>query len=212
MDGYFRGSGLWADNKGRYYAHANDYPPPPTIIRPHDRRDSEMEGLPQPQPDRVRWYQYRLRTLLIAFVVLSLPLGLYSRWARRFNETGRLKKQILATVESLEAKCPDTMTQLQWEIAVEYTLHLVGNSLRPVEDDLDELRRFRTEFQAKAEGNVDLSTVLWIWEEFARLTPAGKQYQRFRRHMLEEIERVGAESTRMPVNRRLPRVFDVLVD
>jgi hypothetical protein len=83
------------------------------------------------------------------------------------------------------------MTQSQWKCALEWTRNLVANPLQPVEDDLDELRHFRTELQGKAEGNVDFSTIPWIWDEFARLTPAGKEYQRFGEQMLEQINRVG---------------------
>ncbi len=146
-----------------------------------------MKSLRQSEPDALRWYQYRLRTLFIAFVVVAVPLGLYCGWARRYDETQDLTDQILATVDSLEAKRPGGMTQLQWETAIYWTRNLVCNSLKPVEDDLDELRRFQTELQEKAEGDVDFCTILWIWDQFARLTDAGKKYQYHRQHMLEEI-------------------------
>jgi len=98
--------------------------------------------------------------------------------------------QILATVDSLEAKCPDTMTQPQWEVALVWTRSLVCNSLLKFEADLSELRAFRTELQGKAKGNVDFCTILWVWDQVACLTHAGKEYQYLRQHMLEDIENV----------------------
>jgi len=84
------------------------------------------------------------------------------------------------------------MTEGQWGLAIEWTLNLVGNSIPGQPDvDLSDLRRFQTELQEKAAGNVDLRTIHWTWDQVARLTRAGKEYQSFRRQMLEEIDAAG---------------------
>ena len=151
-----------------------------------------MKRLPQPDPNRLRWYQFSLRELFVMFIVVAVPLGFYCKWARRNNEINDLTDRIYTTLDSLEAKCPASMTEGQWESAITWTETLVGNSI-PCQPDVDlrDLRRFQTELQEKAEGNVDLRTIDWIWDQVARLTQTGKKYQDFRPHMLEEIEAVG---------------------
>ena len=83
------------------------------------------------------------------------------------------------------------MTPLQWEVAIEWTRCLVGNSMSLSEDDLSGFRHFQAEFEEKTRGDVDLRTLLWVWDQFDSLTPAGRKYQRFRQQMLAEIENAG---------------------
>ena len=83
------------------------------------------------------------------------------------------------------------MTRGQWSCAVACTINLVGNSLLPFEAKLDDLRRFQRQLEEKTAGDVDMTTILWIWDQHAHLTPAGKNYQEFRAQMLDDIARVG---------------------
>ena len=75
----------------------------------------------------------------------------------------------------------------QWEIAIWWTYNLVGNSQLPFEADLNDLRRFQLELEEKAKGEVDMTTIFWIWDQHAQLTRAGKEYQQFRQQMLDEM-------------------------
>jgi hypothetical protein len=54
-----------------------------------------------------------------------------------------------------------------------------------------DMRRFQSELDEKVNGDVDMTTILWIWDRYTTLTPAGGEYQRFRRVMLDEVEQVG---------------------
>ena len=51
-----------------------------------------------------------------------------------------------------------------------------------------DLRRFQTELREKLDQQVDMDTIIWIWDEYEHLTPGGKSYQRFRQQMLDEID------------------------
>lgn len=152
---------------------------------------SGMNSQRQPQSGRLSWYQFSLRSLLIAVAVVSVVVSCFAWWHRAVTERRELDRQIMVTVRSLAKKRPPNMTRGEWGSAVAWTELLVGNSLLPFEAEADDLRRFQRELEARAEGDVDMSTILWIWDEVGRLTRAGREYQRFRPQMLEEIERVG---------------------
>ena len=54
-------------------------------------------GMTEKHPKRRRWFQFRLRTLLIAIVVLSLPLSWFAMRMKRV----RRQRQAVATIERL---------------------------------------------------------------------------------------------------------------
>jgi hypothetical protein len=141
------------------------------------------------RPER-RWYQYSLLQLVLAVTALSLLLSCFA-WYRAWVEPWEIEDQIRATIASLAEKRPPTMTREQWASAVEWTEKLGGNSLLHSEANVDELRRYQRELKERTAGKVDMMTILWIWDQHARLTRAGKNYQRFRQQMLDEIASVG---------------------
>ena len=151
-------------------------------------------SLPDPQPAarklKLRWYQYSLRSLLVAVTIFCVLMTFVSRFYRQY-ELRRTANQIMATVRSLEKKRPHTMTRGQWGCAMAWTEHLVGNSQLPFQAELGSLHRFQWELDEKTKGNVDMTTIYWIWDQHARLTSAGRDYQKFRNVMLDEIARVG---------------------
>ncbi len=140
-------------------------------------------------PRKRDWRHYALRSLLIAVVVVLCGVTSFYFWFQHaIVEPHRVARQIQATIESLETKCPPSVRSEQWEIAIWWTCNLTGNSLLNEQGRLADLRRFQRELAAAAEGPVDMTTILWIWDEHARLTPAGKEYQRFRQIMLDAMQ------------------------
>jgi hypothetical protein len=117
----------------------------------------------------------------------SIVMSCYAWFQRTQVEPHRVFRQIEASIFSLDSKCPPSVRKDQWEIAVEWTGHLTGNSLLPEEGDLGDLRRFQRQLEEKMRGDVDMTTIFWIWDRHAQLTPAGKRYQRFRQQMLDEM-------------------------
>ena len=136
------------------------------------------------------WYQYSLRRLFFAVTVCCLVMSYLGWWYRTNVDLRDTADQIRASVLSLANKRPRTMTRGQWGCAVAWTNNLVCNSLL-FEGKLDDLRRFKRELAEKTKGAVDMETILWIWDQHSRLTPAGRKYQRFREVMLDEIAKVG---------------------
>lgn len=139
------------------------------------------------RPPKRHWYQYSLRDLLIVMTVISIVMSRYAWFQHTQVEPHRVSRQIEATIDSLTPRCPPSVRKDQWEIAIWWTSNLAGNSLLKEEGDLDDLRRFQRELEEKAKGDVDMTTISWIWDRHAQLTPAGKRYQRFRQQMLDEM-------------------------
>jgi hypothetical protein len=157
------------------------------------RKGKSAVSVPEARPDspKCRACRYSVLGAVAAAVVLGVLLSCFARWY--WAATGFIEKerQIKATVESLAKRRPHAMTRGQWGCAVAWTVNLVGNSGLQNESKLDDLSRFQRELDQRTKGEVDMATILWIWDQHAKLTRAGKEYQRFRRQMLAEIESVG---------------------
>jgi hypothetical protein len=119
--------------------------------------------------------------------VCSIVMSCYAWFQHTQVEPHRVSRQIEATIDSLAPRCPPSVRKDQWEIAIWWTSNLTGNSSLWAEGDLDDLRRFQRELEEKAKGEVDMTTIFWIWDQHARLTPSGRKYQRFRQQMLDQM-------------------------
>jgi hypothetical protein len=132
-----------------------------------------------------------MRRLLVAIAVLSVFFACYGWFHRRFVQPARHSDAIEQMIQSLALRRPPHVTRGQWASAVAWTNNLHGNSLLPFETDAPTLAAFAERFKKKLDGEVDMTTIDWIWEEYADLTPHGAQYQRFKKIMDEEIAAVG---------------------
>jgi hypothetical protein len=125
---------------------------------------------------------------VIAAVVICIVIAFGAWLDHTFGEPRRISDQIGDTIASLAKKCPPDMTQDQWNVAVSWTNNLPGNSLL-LYANLDDLRTFQRELEKKVQGKADMKLISWIWDEHARLTPAGQWYkQNFQRIMLDEMQ------------------------
>lgn len=103
----------------------------------------------------------------------------------------RIGRQIEQQIDSLAKRRPPEMTRSQWTSAVAWTRNLHGNSLISFQCDSATLGNFRDRLAERLAGPVDMTTIHWIWDEYALACPGGAKYQRFRPMMLEEIEAGG---------------------
>ena len=53
------------------------------------------------------------------------------------------------------------------------------------------IEAFEQRLKQKLDGDVDLETIYWIWDEYAGICPHGASYQRFRVQMQDDIDNVG---------------------
>jgi len=138
-------------------------------------------------------FQFGLRSLMIGVCVLAVPLACVA-WFYRFVVTSNECRHIERSIESLAQKPPNDMTRGQWASAVAWTRNLHGNSLLLHEASRADIFRFSRELEQRLRDDVDMATIDWIWDEYARLCPHGKKYQRFRPFMMEEIATVSPDS------------------
>jgi len=134
---------------------------------------------------------FSLKSLLLFTAGVAVVLACGRWYYQAIVEPHRESDAIQSLLHSLAKRRPANVTRGQWGSAVSWTLNLHGNSLLPFEADGPTLRRFRARLEERLAGPVDLSTIDWIWDEYALLTPHGREYQRFKEMRDEEIGTVG---------------------
>ena len=121
----------------------------------------------------------------LLFVVGMLVLGY-----RRATLPIREHHQIGEMIASLATRRPEEMTREQWQAVYFWTVNLhVHSSMHYANGD--DRRRFQSELHKKLNRRVDMDTIIWIWDEYAHLTDAGKNYQINRQIMLDEVDGKG---------------------
>jgi hypothetical protein len=137
------------------------------------------------------YFQFTIWSLCIGLTVLTVFLGGAVWYHGLYVEPGQHWLAIEQDIDALRLRRPANLTPKQWESAVAWTSNLHGNSLIRSQTDLPTIRRFRQQLEKKLAGDVDLQTIHWIWDEYAKVCPGGKDYQRFRAMMMEEIDAGG---------------------
>ena len=100
-----------------------------------------------------------------------------------------LISQIYLTIMSLASKRPPEVTQTQWNLAINRTTGLPSDRLLSGRVKVDDLRRFQRELEEKAKGNVDMELIFWIWDEYAKLSPATQEYkENHQKVMLDQMQ------------------------
>lgn len=137
------------------------------------------------------YFQFSLRSLVIGVTVLAALFGGGIWYYRNFVEPWEHDAAIRRDILALATRRPANLTARQWESAVAWTINLHGNSLLFYQTDLPTKRHFRQQLERKLAEDVDLQTIYWIWDEYAKACRGGKEYQRFREVMQEEIDAGG---------------------
>src|SRR5262249_20106026 len=89
----------------------------------------------------------------------------------------QFRDHVGAEVLSLASKRPPGLNRHEWEGVVAHTLNALGNCFISARNmPTAEKERFEIELHERMQGQVDLSTIDWIWDEVVRLTPNGKHY------------------------------------
>ena len=136
--------------------------------------------------------RFGIRSLFLVLTVLAVLFAAYGWLYRQIIEPRQQANAIEKQLEALAGRRPKGLTPRQWESAVAWTCNLHGNSLLKYQADGPTIRGFEKRLARKLAGNVNLETIHWIWDEYAAICPGGKNYQRFRAVMVDEIEQGGA--------------------
>jgi hypothetical protein len=84
----------------------------------------------------------------------------------RVRENGRLWQEACSKINSLGTRKPANVPPDQWQRAVEWTANVVGQIYCVhTFDDPEEIRRLCESLDQKIAGQVDLTTLQWVWEQ-----------------------------------------------
>ena len=139
----------------------------------------------------VRRRTWLVMSICVATGIIALWSGLYEPW-KQHRDFCRATRAKLAT---LAKKRPAGLTRKQWNNVVGWTIQAHGNTLVPtLWIPRADMRRFEVELNKRLEGQVDLATIDWIWDQFELLAPRfGPEYSRKYRptsvEKLREFER-----------------------
>jgi hypothetical protein len=133
-------------------------------------------------------FRFNIRTLLI----LAASVGLFSApialLERHYFAPYRQFERINQKIKSLALRRPPNMKQSQWDAAIDWTHTLYYfNSPNTFQFDSKVMSQFEKELNQKLASQVDMGTILWLWDEFSKLQPEKTGYQLNRSKMLEDI-------------------------
>jgi hypothetical protein len=157
------------------------------MVRLEIRRDSRDEppaeggGVDESPPKHVVWPQFTLQTLMVAVAAVAIVCSYVAWYNNRIVAPRRCCDEIRHIIESLATRRPPNVTVGQWEAALFWTENLHVSSMLSHEARLSELRKLRDDMREKVAGEVDMDTILWIWDRYAQTTPHGKSYNRHAR-------------------------------
>ena len=125
---------------------------------------------------RLRGVQFRLRWMIgaasvvgllgIAYYLALYPFVVHQRWRRA------IEYRIL----SLAERKPDNLDSKQWAACVHWTWNLHANYGPVSYFDARSRDTFLAEFDQRLKRQVDLSTIDWIWDQYALHTRGGRSY------------------------------------
>ena len=131
----------------------------------------------------------RLTIILIAIVLIAVVVkGVSYHYDRQ--EFFRLHQQSYSLIDRLANQPPAEVKSEAWQNLVEITITAFSNvCFSPKHVDNQEMARFYSDLRGKVEQDVNVVTVLWIWERLALTGPHGKQYvERFKPQLNDALE------------------------
>lgn len=131
--------------------------------------------------------RFGIRALLVTITLVAICLA--AAVAVRESLVGRVStaRKLGTLIDGLYARRPPNLTASQWRCMVDWTHNLHGNSLIAFQTTTTQIMEFEARVDKKLSGNVDADTIEWIWDEYAKVCPGGKNYQRFRLMVNEEL-------------------------
>ena len=102
----------------------------------------------------------------IAYYLLLYPVVVHRRWYRA------IEYRILCLAE----RRPENVNPKQWAACLNWTWNLHDNWGPDSYFDARSRETFLAEFDKKLKGQVDLSTIDWIWDQYALHTKGGRSW------------------------------------
>jgi len=123
-------------------------------------------------------FQFRLRTLFLIVTLSCLLLAVWNMTLRPIQEHRRVYRQIEVSLYDLANQRPEGVTKAQWSFVLGWTLQAHGNCCSALDwVDMEHMREFAKELRKRVdEGDVDMSTIDWIWDEYVQFSSMGETY------------------------------------
>jgi len=140
---------------------------------------------------RVRVIVRRLAVAVAGVAVLLLLAGFVEGLTRPIRSHNRGYERVQRALMSLKNRRPPEVSEQRWAYAVGWTLNALGNCGSYPAVGPYAMEGLADELEGKLRGEVDMGTIDRVWDEFVRISPVGKSYDRFRptRHgRLEEAD------------------------
>jgi hypothetical protein len=122
------------------------------------------------------------KRLAVVTILASVASALWFFGLRPFQDHRRWSDRARVGIRALLDKRPADVPPGQWEFMVGWTLNLHGNwGSSPTYVDRDQMWPYLDELERRLEGPVNVATIDWIWDEYARITKGGRGYgERYR--------------------------------
>jgi hypothetical protein len=122
-------------------------------------------------------------------VVGIVAIGCMGLVALRHSVLGRIQdaRRLDSLIDALYARQPANLDTTQWKCMVDWTKNLHGNSLIAYQTSASEIIALESRIEKQFAGHVDADTIEWLWDEYAKACPGGREYQRFRQSLNESL-------------------------
>ncbi len=138
---------------------------------------SETAIAPKPKLRFVLWFQYGRWNLLVLVTIVAGVLAFWVFQIQHAQEHRRRYDRVQVCIDKLVQKRPTNVTVEHWNSMVWWTENLKANCLPgPFIKDEPRFRRFVSELEKKVEGDVDIETIDWIWDEVVEISTVGQTY------------------------------------
>lgn len=149
----------------------------------------EIEILEDSKNDSVVSTSRRRPWVISLITILVIAAGF--AWYRDITEPYREAEKMRVLILSLADRRPASLSPKQWESAVAWTNNLHCNSLVWGFTNAPAIRDLRVRMESQLDREVTMDTIIWIWDQYAKLCPLGASYQKWRKVMLDEIDSGG---------------------
>jgi hypothetical protein len=125
--------------------------------------------------------------LMTIVALLALPMAFCLVPVGRLTEWRRVHKRLDDKIRYLKPSDPSGVDPAVWDNALGATITAYGNvCFSTGHVSIPEMYRLQDDLDAKLKGKVDLDTLIWIWERLGETGPAGKDYAREKRPLLDQ--------------------------
>lgn len=115
---------------------------------------------------------------ILIVTLVALSVGVFFGWIIPNKQLSSWNQSIVQRLEELKSLPPENVTLEKWTFVVSWTQTAFPNVFYSTDyiTDRERFRTFQRELHVKLNGDVDISTIEWIWAEFQTNSRHGEAY------------------------------------